>query len=61
MFGVGMICILVWFVLIFYVSLNSYGHVGTVILLNNTLLLGKFEQVVNQNFVHINSLLKFCQ
>ena len=48
MFSVGMICILVWFTLLFYVSLNSYGHVGTVSSLNQAFLLGKFEQAVNQ-------------
>ena len=41
MFSVGMICILVWFTLLFYVSLNSYGHVGTVSSLNHTFFPGQ--------------------
>ena len=35
MFSVGMICILVWLTLLFDVSRNSYGHVGTVSSLNH--------------------------
>ena len=41
MFSVGMICILVWFTLLFYVSLNSYGPVGTVSSLNHTFFTGQ--------------------
>ena len=56
--SVGMICILVWFGLLFYVSLNNYDHVGTASSPNH-ILVGKFELAVNQYFVRINSPIRF--
>ena len=41
------------FVLLLYIIVNSYGHVGMVISPNHTFFLGKLEQTVNQYFVHI--------
>ena len=37
-------------------QVNSYGHGGTVSSPKYTFFLGKLEQAVNQNFVHILSL-----
>ena len=42
--------------LVLYVPGNSYGHVQMVSSPNNTFFLGKLDQVVNQNFVHLLSL-----
>ena len=48
----------VWLDLLLYVPVNSYGHVGTVVCSpNHTFVLGKFDQAVNQYFVHILLLL----
>ena len=44
------------FVLLLYIPVNSYGHVGTVSSPNHTFFLDKLEQVVNQCFMHILSL-----
>ena len=41
------------FVLLLYVPVKSYGHVGTVSSLNLSIVLGKHEQAVNQYFLHI--------
>ena len=45
-----------FFVLLLHSSHHYYGHVRMVSLPNHTLFLGKLEQVVNQYFVHILSL-----
>ena len=37
-------------------QVNSYGHCGIVSSPNHTFFLGKLEQAVNQDFVHILSL-----
>ena len=42
-----------WFGLRPYASVNSYGHIEMVSSSNQTLFLGKLDQVVNQRFVHI--------
>ena len=49
------IFVLIWFGLMLYVLVNSYGHVGTVSVDNHTFFLGKLDQAVNQNFEHILS------
>ena len=45
----------IWFDLILYVQVSSYGHVRTVSSPNHTFFLGKLDLVVNQYFVHILS------
>ena len=45
-----MVSLFVFFGLLLYVPVNSYGHVETVY------LTGKLDYVVNQYFVHILSL-----
>ena len=42
-----------FFVLVLYIPVNSYGHVGTASSPNHTFFLGKFDLAVNQYFVHI--------
>ena len=37
----------------FYVPVNSYGHVGTVSSSNHSFYLGKLDYGVNQYFMHI--------
>ena len=49
-------CLWVWFGLILYVPVYSYGHVRTVSSPNNTFFLRKLDLVVNQYFVHKLSL-----
>ena len=41
------------FVLLLYVPVNSFDHGGTISSPNHTFFLGKFEEAVNQYFVHI--------
>ena len=43
-------------VLLLYIPVNSYGHVGTVSSANHTFFLGKLDLAVNQCFMHILSL-----
>ena len=46
----------VLFALLLYLPVNRYSHVETVSSPNHTFFLGKLEQVFNQYFVHILSL-----
>ena len=43
----------IFFGLLLYVPVNSYGHVGTVSSPNHTFFLGNLEQAVNHYFMHI--------
>ena len=47
------------FVLLLDVPVNSYGHYWTISSPNHTFFLGKLEQVVNQYFVHMLSLVAY--
>ena len=44
-----------WVGLLLYVTVNNYGHVGTVDPPNLTSYLGKLEQAINLYVVHIYS------
>ena len=46
------------FVLLLYIPVKSYGHVGMVVLLTTLYILGMLEHAANQYFVHILSLLE---
>ena len=45
--------LIIFFVLLLYVPVISYGHVGTVSSPNHTFFLGKLELAVNHYFMHI--------
>ena len=51
------LCGYIWFGLLLYVPVNSYGHVGIVSSSNHTIFLGKLEQAINKYCVHILRLL----
>ena len=46
-----------WFRLILYIPVNSYGHVQMVSSTNHTFFLSKLDLAVNKYFVHILSLI----
>ena len=47
---------LVWFGLILYVPVYSYGHVETASSYNHSFIQSKLDLVVKQHFLHILSL-----